>query len=69
MSRMRRLPNRSAIAPPHRLNSSSGRNCKPAAMPRAEPLPCDNCSTSQSCAVRCIQVPLLDTTCPAANKR
>ena len=38
-------------------------------MPRAEPLPCDSSSTSQSWAVRCIQVPLLDTTCPAANKR
>ena len=67
--RMRRLGYRSAIAPPHRLNSSRGRNCRPVAMPRAVPLPWVSSSTSQSCATRCIQVPLLETTWPAANSR
>ncbi len=38
-------------------------------MPSAVPLPCDTSSTSQSWAVRCIQVPLLDTTWPAAKSR
>ena len=38
-------------------------------MPSAAPLPWDSSSTSQSWAIRCIQVPVLETTCPAANSR
>ena len=38
-------------------------------MPRAVPLPWVSSRTSQSWATRCIQVPVLDTTCPVANSR
>ena len=67
--RTRRLGYRSAIIPPHRLNSSRGRNCSPVAIPTATPLPCVSSSTSQSCATRCIQVPVFEITCPVANNR
>ena len=67
--RIRRLEYRSAIIPPHRLNSSIGRNCSPVVMPSAVPLPWVSSSTSQSCATRCIQVPVLEITWPVANSR
>src|SRR3954452_24407480 len=45
-----------------------GRNCSPVVMPSAVVLPV-SLSTSQSCAMRCIQVPVLDTVWPAAKSR
>jgi len=66
--RMRRLAYRSAIIPPYMLKSI-GRNCRPVVMPSAIPLSWVSSSTSQSCATRCIQVPVLETTCPVANNR
>ena len=38
-------------------------------MPSAVPLPWVRLSTSQSWAIRCIQVPVLETTWPVANSR
>ena len=38
-------------------------------MPRAVPLLCVSCRTSQSWATRCIQVPTFDTTAPDAYSR
>ena len=38
-------------------------------MPSAVPLLWVSSSTSQSWATRCIQLPVLETTCPVANSR
>ncbi len=67
--RMRRLEYRSAMTPPHKLKSRSGKNCNPVVMPSAVPLLWVSSSTSQSCATRCIQLPVFDTTWPAAKSR
>jgi len=66
---IRRLEKRSATRPAYAENSRIGRNCRPVAMPSATALsaaPCVRVRTSQSCATRCIQVPVLETTPPAA---
>ena len=54
-----RLLNRSAIAPAHKEKIKEGRNCNPVTIPRSLPLPV-SCSTNQSCATRCAQLPILD---------
>ena len=53
--RIFRLANRSAIMPPHGPSSSDGMNCSATVMPTAVTEP-DSCSTSQSWAIRCIQM-------------
>ena len=59
--RMRRLGYRSAMRPPARPNNSVGTNWRAVVMPTSVALPV-RLSTNQSCAIRCIQVPVLDTT-------
>ena len=63
-----RLEKRSAITPAIGENSRIGRNCRPVVRPRAPALPV-RARTSQSWATRCIQVPVFDTSDPAANSR
>ena len=58
---MRRLEYRSATTPPHML-ASMGANWRPVVMPSAVPLLWVRLRTSQSCATRCIQLPVLETT-------
>ncbi len=65
----RRLGNRSATSPAYGESSSIGRNWRPVVMPRAVPLLAVSWRTSQSWATRCIQVPVFDTTPPAAYSR
>ena len=65
----RRFGKRSATTPAYGDSSRTGRNCRPVVMPSAEPLPLVSWSTSQSWATRCIQVPVLLTTLPAAYLR
>ena len=61
---------KSAAMPVRGSNSSCGPNCKAMTMPTALALCCVNSlSTSQSCAVRCIQVPIFDTRAPPAQIR
>jgi hypothetical protein len=38
-------------------------------IPSADPLPWVRSSTSQSCATRCIQLPVFEITWPVANSR
>ena len=64
-----RLSNRSASAPAGSDTMAVGPNCKAMTMPTATPLPPDSSSTSQSWAMRCIQVPTSETTCPPAQRR
>lgn len=69
MSSLRRF-NRSAARPVKGSNANCGPNCSAITMPTAVALWSVRCvSTSQSCAVRCIQVPTLDTSAPAAHSR
>jgi hypothetical protein len=58
-----RLSNRSASTPPQAPNRSTGRNCSPAVMPTAVPLPV-SCTISHISATICIQLPEIETTCP-----
>jgi hypothetical protein len=58
----------SPTTPAYAENSRIGRNCRPVVMPRAAGLSVRT-STSQSWATRCIQVPMLETSDPAANRR
>ncbi len=60
-----RLGNRSAITPPIGESRSVGSSCRATVMPSAEPLPVST-STSQACAVFCIQVPMLEMNEPIA---
>ena len=62
--RIRRLSKRSAIRPPYGESTSIGRNCSPVVTPTARAEPCDSSSTSQSCATRCIHVPMFETKAP-----
>ena len=55
---------RSAMAPAYGDSSRIGRNWSPVVMPRAAPLLLLSSSTSQSWAMRCIQVPMLETKPP-----
>lgn len=64
----RRFGNRSTSTPPYNPNSSIGRNCSAIVTPTAVDDPA-RLSTSQSCAIRCIQVPMFDTTWPRKNSR
>ena len=59
-SSSRRLLPRSASMPPHRPSTSDGPNCSAVTMPSAVPELVSS-STSQSCATRCIQVPVSET--------
>ena len=63
-----RLGQRSAIMPPNRPNSRVGRNCRAVVTPTAVALPV-RLSTSQSWAMRCTQVPVLENSWPVANNR
>ena len=60
----RRLGKRSATTPAYGESSRIGRNCNPVVMPRAAPPLPGMVSTNQSCATRCIQVPMFDTMLP-----
>ena len=61
---------RSAANPLQGSNSNCGANCRPVTMPTAVASWCVSCvSTIQSCATRCIQVPMLDTMPPAVHTR
>ena len=59
-----RLSSRSASRPPQAPNSSIGRNCSPAVIPTAAPLPV-SCTISHISATICIQLPEIETTWPA----
>ena len=60
----------SAANPDNGSISACGPNCSAITMPSAVALLwVSSASTSQSCAVRCIQVPTLDTSAPAAQTR
>ncbi len=61
---------KSAAMPVRGSNNNCGPNCKAMTMPTALAL-CyvNSLSTSQSCAVRCIQVPIFDTKAPPAQIR
>ena len=63
-----RFEYRSAKTPAIGENSRMGRNCRPVVMPSAPALPV-SARTSQSCATRCIHVPVFDTSDPMANSR
>src|ERR1700759_1021031 len=54
--------------PPNRPNSRVGRNCSAVVTPTAVALPV-RLRTSQSWAIRCTQVPVLENSCPVVNKR
>src|ERR1700755_1484534 len=54
--------------PPNRPNSRVGRNCRAVVTPTAVALPV-RLSTSQSWAIRCTQVPVLENSWPVANNR
>ncbi len=64
----RRLGKRSATNPAYGLSRSMGRNCRPVVTPSRVPDPVST-STSQSWAIRIIQVPVLDTSEPVAYSR
>ena len=66
---MTRLENRSAMTPAYGESTRTGRNCSPVVMPSWVPPVPGRLRTSQSCATRCIQVPVLDTTLPARYSR
>ena len=59
-----RLSNRSASTPPQAPNRSIGRNCRPAVIPTAAPLPV-SCTISHISATICIQLPEIETAWPA----
>ncbi len=60
----------SAAKPVQGRKSSCGPNCRPVTMPTCAALCCVSwVSTSQSCAMRCIQVPMFDTSEPAVHRR
>jgi hypothetical protein len=59
---------RSARTPAKADSSKVGRNCRPVVMPNAPALPVST-STSQSCATRCIQVPVFEMSEPMAKSR
>jgi len=66
----RRWLNRSAAKPVHGSSSSCGANCSAMTTPSADAFWWVSwVSTSQSWAVRCIQVPTLETSAPAAHSR
>src|SRR6266542_884369 len=65
---IRRLSNRSATTPPNAPNSRIGRNVSAVSIPRAVPL-WVSCSTSHGPATPCIQVPLVEMSCPTMNSR
>jgi hypothetical protein len=65
----RRLGIRSATSPANGDSSRNGRNWRPVVMPSAAAELAVSCSTNQSWATRCIQVPVLETTPPAAYRR
>ena len=67
-SRSRRLSDRSASMPPQSPSTTEGRNCSAVTTPSAV-AEFVSCSTSQSWATRCIQVPVSETSCPLANSR
>src|ERR1700761_8196045 len=54
--------------PPNRPNSRVGRNCSAVVTPTAVALPV-RLRTSQSWAIRCTQVPVLENSCPVVNNR
>ncbi len=54
-----RLSTRSAISPPHGPMNSTGPNCSATVMLSMRALPV-RWSTSQPCAIDCIQVPLIE---------
>jgi hypothetical protein len=60
----RRLSSRSASTPPQLPSSRIGRNCRPAVMPTAAPLPVSS-TISHISATICIQLPEMETTWPA----
>ncbi len=65
-----RRSNRSAITPATGARSSTGANCRPVTIPTATPeLSVSWVRTSQSWAMRCIQVPVFDTRAPVTHKR
>ncbi|OLE25519.1 MAG: hypothetical protein AUG44_15860 [Actinobacteria bacterium 13_1_20CM_3_71_11] len=64
-----RLSNRSASLPAYNVNSSIGANWRAVTTPRADGELCDTCSTSQSCAVICIQPKIREISCPVQNSR
>ena len=69
ISSLRRF-SRSAAKPVKGNSTSCGPNCSAITMPTAVALWFVRwVSTSQSWAVRCIQVPTLDTSAPAAHNR
>src|SRR5579862_4810713 len=59
-----RSTNTPASAVRHRI----GRNCSAETMPSAV-AECEMSSTSQACAIRCIQLPAWETSCPIQNSR
>ena len=68
--RMRRRSKRSAAEPVKGSSTMCGPNCSAITTPRLVALWWVSCvSTSQSCAVRCTQVPMLDTSEPANQVR
>ena len=66
--RIFRLANRSAIMPPHGPSSSDGRNCSATVNPTAVTDP-DSWRTSQSWAMRCIQMAMTAMKWPTAKMR
>ncbi len=60
-----RLGTRSATTPAIGENSRTGSSWRPVVMPSAVPL-WVSCRISQSCATRCIHVPMLETKAPIA---
>jgi hypothetical protein len=69
-NRMRLLGKRSAIIPAIGAKSARGANCNPVTIPSAtDEWGVSWVSTSQSCATRPIQVPVLEMSAPAAKTR
>jgi len=64
----RRCGYRSAINPPNRPKNSIGPNCSAVVTPTANDEPVSE-NTSQSWAIRCIQVPLLEIRAPRKYNR
>ncbi|KKJ08500.1 hypothetical protein XF14_03195 [Burkholderia gladioli] len=61
---------RSAAKPLSAISRICGANCRAITMPTARALWwLSPVSTSQACAVRCIQVPMFDTRAPPAQRR
>ena len=66
--RSRSFGTRSASRPPQAPNSSIGRNCSAAVRPTLTPEPV-SCTISHISAMICIQLPVIETTCPAKYRR